>query len=76
MVFEGMDGEIVGLDAENNGRSCTLHDVCGQYLQVDNLVRFKETIVDVNGVFESAIKVVGSGMEWSPAQLGSYQRIL
>ena len=36
MVFEGMDGEIVGLDAENNGRSCTLYDVCDQYLQVDN----------------------------------------
>ncbi len=53
-----MDGEIVGLDADSNGRSCSLHATCGQFVKPNDLVRFKEAVVEVDGRFEEAVKVV------------------
>ena len=52
------DGEIVGLKASNNGRSCESHACCGSVIIPDDLVRFKLTIAEVNGVAEEAIKAV------------------
>jgi hypothetical protein len=53
------DGEILGLKANNNGRSCEQHDCCGVYVVENDLVRFKLTIVDNNeGLPEPAIKAV------------------
>ena len=52
------DGEIVGLRARTNGRSCESHDCCGEFLVADNLVRFKLTVVDIEGKVEEAVKVV------------------
>ena len=52
------DGEIVGLNGTSNGRSCESHDCCGKYISPDDLVRFKLTVVDIDGTVEEAIKVV------------------
>ena len=52
------DGEIVGLKASNNGRSCEMHDCCGAHVYPDDLVRFKLACIDIDGKTEEAIKVV------------------
>ena len=52
------DGEIVGLKGTSNGRSCESHDCCGESISPDDLVRFKLTVVDIDGKIEEAIKVV------------------
>ena len=52
------DGEIVGLRGITNGRSCECHDCCGKFLFPDDLVRFKLTVVDIEGKVEEAVKVV------------------
>jgi hypothetical protein len=50
--------EICGLKESSNGRSCTAHEVCGQHVIVNDILRLKECIVVVNGVAEKAIKLV------------------
>jgi hypothetical protein len=52
------DGEIVGLKASNNGRSCVSHDCCGIHLNLDDLVRFRFTIIEREGRTEQAVKAV------------------
>ena len=52
------DGEIVGLYATNNGRTCVTHACCGEHLQPGDLIRFKFTVVDVDGSLEEAVKAV------------------
>jgi hypothetical protein len=34
------DGEIVGLEVEEGGRSCDSHDLCGTHMAVGDLVKF------------------------------------
>jgi hypothetical protein len=58
MVMERPDIEIVGLDSSTNGRSCTCHATCGQYVFVDDILRLVRCVVTVNGVTEEAIKLV------------------
>ena len=50
--------EIIGLHSPTNGRSCTLHQCCGDHLQVDDIVCLKKTVVTVDGKTEEAIKCV------------------
>ena len=57
-VPERPDIEIVGLDSSTNGRSCTCHATCGQYVFVDDILRLVKCVVTVNGVTEEAIKLV------------------
>ena len=52
------DGEIVGLKDTSNGRSCVSHDCCGEHVNLDDLVRFRLSIVDIDGKIEEAIQVV------------------
>jgi hypothetical protein len=56
--MERPDIEIVGLDSSTNGRSCTCHATCGQYVFVDDILRLVRCVVTVNGVTEEAIKLV------------------
>jgi hypothetical protein len=51
------DGTIVGLHGTTNGRSCSLHEVCGRLVKVDSLVWFKSCYVNINSRVE-AIKAV------------------
>lgn len=53
-----VDCEIVGLFNSSNGRSCTVHKVCGKHLQVGDLVRLVKTFVFINMHHEEAVKVV------------------
>jgi hypothetical protein len=54
-----IDLEIVGLIANNNGRSCSIHGCCGSELIVGDLLHLKETIVMVEGRDEEyAVKLV------------------
>ncbi len=41
------DGEIVGLDKPENGRSCNMHECCGRHLHVGDIVRFKVVVLEV-----------------------------
>jgi hypothetical protein len=52
------DGEIVGLKGTSNGRSCVSHDCCGEHVNLDDLVRFRLSIADIDGKIEEAIQVV------------------
>lgn len=52
------DGEIVGLKGISNERSCVAHACCGEHLSLDELVRFRLCIVDVDGKMEEGIAVV------------------
>jgi len=52
------DGEIVGIRSSNNGRCCSTHSSCGEHIRIDDLVRFKLCVVDIDGKLEEAIKVV------------------
>jgi hypothetical protein len=55
---ESMDIEIVGLQSCTNGRSCSLHEVCGDYVEVGDLLRLLPTVVTINGIDQGAIKLV------------------
>jgi hypothetical protein len=51
------DGNIFGLKGEEGGRSCEIHDVCGNHLAVENLVKFKVMISLIGEEEEVVIKV-------------------
>ena len=52
------DGEIVGLKGTSNGRSCVSHDCCGAHVTLDDLIRFRLSVADVDGKIEEAIQVI------------------
>lgn len=52
------DGEVVGLHGKSNGRSCASHECCGHHLLLDDLVRLRLCVVDIEGRTEEAIQVV------------------
>ena len=57
--------EIVGLQSSSNGRSCTLHECCGEDVMVGDVLRLVPCTVLVDGVVEEAIKLVkvSSGLD-------------
>jgi hypothetical protein len=50
--------EIVGLHASTNGRSCSVHSCCGDFLKVGDLLRLQKCVVTTNGELQDAIKCV------------------
>eukprot|EP00977_Amphora_coffeiformis_P017062 scaffold5479_cov199-Amphora_coffeaeformis.AAC.1 len=52
------DFEVVGLLSCSNGRSCTLHECCGEEVVVGDVLRLVACTVSVDGAVEEAIKVV------------------
>jgi len=50
-----IEGELYGLYESTNGRSCEIHQCCGECLQVNDLVLFKPTTVEIDEVEEVAI---------------------
>jgi hypothetical protein len=53
------DGELLGLNAHNNGRSCEQHECCGKALKRDDVIRFKLTVGDdISGMLLETIKAV------------------
>ena len=63
------DIEIVGLTSGTNGRSCTLHEICGNQVGEGNIVRLVRTILPnaVSGGHEDAIKCVLIGQDGEDA---------
>jgi hypothetical protein len=55
---ESPDLEIVGLDSSTNGRSCTCHATCGEYVAVDDVLRLVKCVVTIQGLTEDAVKLV------------------
>ena len=55
-------GDIFGLLASGNGRSCVQHPCCGMAVILNDIVRFKTTVFvgvnQSNGIPEEAIKAV------------------
>jgi hypothetical protein len=56
-------GDIVGISASGNGRSCEQHACCGNYLQLNDTVIFKAVMIERDGEIENAIaaKVLREG---------------
>ena len=53
------DGELLGLNASSNGRSCEQHECCGKAVKADDVIRFKLAVVeDVLGKPLETIKAV------------------
>ena len=49
--------DIVGTNANSQGRCCEEHDVCGEVLTEDTVVRFRQVQVCVQGKEETALAV-------------------
>lgn len=63
-LIPGVD--VVGCDDGDGGRSCATHDVCGQYLKVDDVLVFRgEVITAEGGEVEYVLKayVIRSGSQ-------------
>eukprot|EP00977_Amphora_coffeiformis_P024177 scaffold15108_cov180-Amphora_coffeaeformis.AAC.53 len=52
------DFEVVGLQSSSNGRSCSIHECCGEDVMVGDVLRLVACTVAVQGVVEEAIKAV------------------
>jgi hypothetical protein len=52
------DGDIIGLEGEEDGHSCESHDVCGNHLAVVYFMKFKVMMSLVGEEEEVVIKVV------------------
>jgi hypothetical protein len=52
------DVEIVGIGSGEIGRSCEIHEVCGEHVGVGYLVTFKLVVIEVDGKEEEAIKAI------------------
>lgn len=52
------DLEIGGLNSNTNGRSCTLHSICGEHVEIGDVLRIVKCVVAVDGVVEEALKCV------------------
>jgi hypothetical protein len=50
--------EIVGLHASSNGRSCSVHSCCGDFLKIGDLLRLCKCVVTTNGKLQDAINCV------------------
>ena len=50
--------EIVGLVGEGNGRSCEIHKCCGESVQVGDVLRLRQVVLEVNGQLEKCLKAV------------------
>ena len=50
--------EIVGLESDTNGRSCTVHETCGESVEVGDALRLVECVISHNGVNKIAVKCV------------------
>ena len=52
----GITVEIVGIEANSNGRSCYQHDVCGELVEEDVVLRLRKVqILNSLGIEETAI---------------------
>ena len=52
------DFEVVGLQSSSNGRSCTIHECCGEDVGIGDVLRLVGCTVAVDGVVEEALKLV------------------
>ena len=53
----GITIDTVGIEADNRGRSCEEHDVCGRILEENAVVRIRHVQILVDGSEESALAV-------------------
>jgi hypothetical protein len=53
-----VDLEIVGLLSNTNGWCCSVHTICGESIDVGNVLRLVPTVVYVCGILEQAVKLV------------------
>jgi hypothetical protein len=64
-MISARDGEVLGLQASGNGRSCVQHHCCNMLVVPNDSIKFKTTLIDGMGMGEDsksfpeeAIKVV------------------
>ena len=49
------EGLIVGIRESTNGRSCMIHNCCGNSLAINDVVNFSKVIVNRDGAVVDAI---------------------
>ena len=58
LLFVDNDIEIVELDRFANGRSCSLHLICGESVMVGDILRLVECVITMKNKTKIAIKCV------------------
>ena len=48
------DGEVLGLPASGNGRSCVQRNCCGMLVETYDIIKFKTTVIDGMGMDEGS----------------------
>ena len=56
-MMSACDGEVLGLWAFGNGRSCVQHHCCGMLVVPNDIIKFKKTEIDGIGMGESSKSV-------------------
>ena len=61
----GLTVEVVGIEANSQGRSCELHETCGSLVEEDVVLRLRKVQVVVEGKEETAIAayIVSDGVD-------------
>ena len=50
--------EIIGVESDTDGRSCTVHETCGDNMEVGDVSHLVECVISCNGVNKIAMKCV------------------
>jgi hypothetical protein len=53
-MMSACDGEVLGLQAFENGRSCVQHHCCSMLVVPNDIIKFKTTVIDEMGMGEDS----------------------
>jgi hypothetical protein len=53
-MMSAHDGEVLGLQASENGKSCVQHYCCGMLVVPIDIIKFKTTVIDGMGLGEDS----------------------
>ena len=53
-MMSALDGEVLGLQASGNGRSCVQHHCCGMLVVPNDIIKLKTIVIDGMGMGEGS----------------------
>jgi hypothetical protein len=71
----GIDLEVVGICGNTKGRSCCMHDCCGDSLSVNELLRLVKCVVTINKEMKEAVKRVRVTADGDGCTIGFLPRV-
>jgi hypothetical protein len=66
---------VVGIHGNTNGRSCCVHDCCGDSLSENELLRLVKCVVTINKKTEEAVKFVRVTADGDGCTIGYLPRV-